>query len=146
MFYKSNHAQPWPTIFYKINCGQPWLIMDNYYSTLHCGKDCLNMKINHFLNDVPTLDYDKDYLNMLIMVNHDKPRLIMIKHGKPCSTSFIKSNMVIHDQSWSYVALSQTLSWYEKQPWLCMVNHGPVLHCDKDCLNMKINHCQPCLF
>ncbi len=29
------------------------------------------------------------------------------------------------------------------QPWSIMVNHGPMSHCDKDCLNMKINHGQP---
>ena len=26
-----------------------------------------------------------------------------------------------------------------------MVNHGPMSHCNKDCLNMKINHGQPSL-
>ena len=25
-----------------------------------------------------------------------------------------------------------------------MVNHGAMSHCDKYCLNMKINHGQPC--
>ena len=36
--------------------------------------------------------------------------------------------------SWSSVTL-----W---QPWSTMVNHGPTSHCDKDYLNMKINHGQ----
>jgi len=26
------------------------------------------------------------------------------------------------------------------KPWSFMVNHGPMLHCDKDCLYVKINH------
>lgn len=27
------------------------------------------------------------------------------------------------------------MSWYENHSWCSMVNHGPTLHCDKDCLN-----------
>ena len=26
------------------------------------------------------------------------------------------------------------------------INHGPMLHCDKDCFYIEINHGQPCLF
>ncbi len=29
------------------------------------------------------------------------------------------------------------------QPWSPMFNHGPTSHCEKDCLNIKINHGQP---
>ena len=37
--------------------------------------------------------------------------------------------------SWSNITLSH--------PWLSMAKDGPTLDCDKDCLNMKINHGQP---
>ena len=51
--------------------------------------------------------------------------------------------MVTHGQPWPNVTLWQRLSQYETQPWASMINHSPMLHCDKDCLNMKINHVQP---
>lgn len=41
---------------------------------------------------------DKDYLNMIIIVNHAKSWSTLVNHGEPC---FKKSNIVIHGQSWS---------------------------------------------
>lgn len=54
--------------------------------------------------------------------------------------------MVNHAPPWSNMALWQRLSWYENKPWLSMVNHGAMLRCENDYLNVKINHGQTFLF
>jgi len=51
--------------------------------------------------------------------------------------------------SWVY-NIDRLGLWFRSQPWFIMkstmVNHGPTLKCDKDCLNIKINDGQSCLF
>jgi len=110
---------------------------------LHCEMHCLNTKINH----VPTSHSDKDCLNhgqiWLIMVNHDRYAWSHCDKNHLLVQCHIVTTMVIHGQPWSNIALWHRLSQYADQPWSTMVNHFPTSHCDKCCINVKINHGQP---
>jgi len=83
-------------------------------------------------------------------------RFIISIPGIYYSLGFIISIILDHGQPWSNVTFWQWLSQYENQLWSTkvqhrfgtnivsiwksiMVNHGPMSHCDKDCLK----HGQP---
>ena len=67
-------------------------------------------------------------------------KIIMEKDVVFDESHFIKSNIVIHGESWSTmverrIVTNIVLIWKST-----MFKHGPTSHCDKDCLNMNINH------
>ena len=58
-----------------------------------------------------------------------------INHGQWCSNITLWQK-IVSIQKWTMVNHGQTWSLAE------MVSHGPTSHCDKDCLNIEINHGQ----
>jgi len=52
--------------------------------------------------------------------------------------------MVNHGPMWHCDKACLNMKINHGQLLWAIVNHGPTSHCEKDCLNMKINHGQPC--
>jgi len=113
---------------------------DQHVLSLHSDKYCLNIKINHG----PTLHCDKYSLDMKI--NHGQAwSTIGQHHIVRRIVSIWKSTTINHVYISVYnIYLRVYIPWVLNISPLSLIlfNHGPTSHCDKDSLNMKINHGQ----
>jgi len=154
---KINHGQLWSnTALWQILSryeNQSWLTMIQHCIVTEIVSRWKSTMVNH----VPMTHCDKDSLDMKI--NHDQAWSSMVQ-GRVVTriVSIWKSTMVNHVYFSVYniflmvyipcvcnISLLGLIVFNHGQPFFIksiMVNHGPMSHCEKYCLNMKINYDQ----
>ena len=135
--------------------------MINHGPKSHCDKDCLNMTM---VNDGQP--WSKVTLWQRLSQYENQPWSTMVNHCQPWSNAALWQRLSQHENQplsmiiinhghivtnivsiWKSTMVQRRIMKKIISIWKSiMVNHGPMSHCDKDCLNMKSNHGQPCLF